>query len=302
MILLAAIVADSRQRHDLVAGRTELREPQARDEARKAERLHKARRELVFNRLVRLDTAVDPAVCDYLLAVYSRLNPLHPGNWATIGSGTFPNLRRDGIHPSSGYKFLMASGIPDHKVTWLGTLRHLPVVHRATRSDPVFQFGDVLWVAIHLKYVNFNQGAFQVQMYACRDATSPNRRQRSLQPGKERLWRQQSSYSPGRRWLRPSLGPPMCRPRAEPRAYPGLPTLSADSDTLSANDACIQLLVCLPSRRPAVISAPHGVVADCSPTALLASTRVHTGSIYVWRQDRRLRRIRSVCGSTAGIR
>ena len=67
----------------------------------------------------------------------------------------------------------MASGIPDHEVTRLGTLWHLPVVHRATRSDPGFQFGDVLRFAVHLKYMNFNQGAFQVQMSACRDAISP---------------------------------------------------------------------------------------------------------------------------------
>jgi hypothetical protein len=67
----------------------------------------------------------------------------------------------------------MASGIPNHEVTRLGSLSHLPVVHRATRSDPVFRFGDVLGIAIHLKCVNFNQGAFQVQMPACRDAISP---------------------------------------------------------------------------------------------------------------------------------
>lgn len=172
-ILLAAVVAAASQRHYLVTGRTQLREPQARDEVGKAERLQEARCELLFDRLVGLDTAVNPAVCDHLLAVYSRLDRLHAGNRATIRSRAFPNLRRNGVDPSQGYKVLMASGIPDHEVTWLGTLWHLPVVHRATRSDPGFQFGDVLRVAIHLKYVNFNHGAIQVQMPACRDAISP---------------------------------------------------------------------------------------------------------------------------------
>src|SRR5260370_12086131 len=54
-------------------------------------------------------------------------------------------------------------------------LGHLPVVYRATRGDPVFQFGDVLRIAIHLKYVNFNQGAFLVQMSAGRNAIRPPR-------------------------------------------------------------------------------------------------------------------------------
>jgi len=49
-----------------------LREPQARDEVGKTERLEEARSELLFDRLVGLDTAVDLAVCDHLLAVYSR--------------------------------------------------------------------------------------------------------------------------------------------------------------------------------------------------------------------------------------
>ena len=56
----------------------------------------------------------------------------------------------------------MASGIPDHEVAGLGALGHLPVVYGATGGDPGCQFGDVLRVLIHLKYVNFNQGAFQV--------------------------------------------------------------------------------------------------------------------------------------------
>ena len=70
----------------------------------------------------------------------------------------------------------MASGVPDHEVARLGALGHLPVVYRATRSDLVIQRGDVLRIAIHLKYVNFNQGAFLVHMPAHRDAISPKER------------------------------------------------------------------------------------------------------------------------------
>jgi hypothetical protein len=52
-------------------------------------------------------------------------------------------------HPRA-YVSLLASGIPDNKVTWLRALGHLPVVYRATRSDSVFQFRDVRGIAIHL--------------------------------------------------------------------------------------------------------------------------------------------------------
>lgn len=97
----------------------------------KAERLQKAHHQLVFHRLVGLDTAVDPAVSDHLPAV-RRLDPLHVGNRAAVGPGTFPDLRRDGIHSSPGYVFLMASGIPDHEVAGLGALGHLPVVYGVT--------------------------------------------------------------------------------------------------------------------------------------------------------------------------
>src|SRR5580693_9572619 len=114
LIPLTAVVTDASQRHYLVTGRTQLREPQARDEVRQVERLQETRREFVVHRLVGLDAAVDPAVCDHLLAVHPRLDPLHVGHRAAIGSGTFPDLRRDGIHPSPGYVLLTASGIPDH--------------------------------------------------------------------------------------------------------------------------------------------------------------------------------------------
>lgn len=41
------------------------------------------------------------------------------------------------------------------------------------QSDPVVQFAGVLTVAIHLKYVNPDHGAFQVQMPAGRVVISP---------------------------------------------------------------------------------------------------------------------------------
>jgi hypothetical protein len=65
----------------------------------------------------------------------------------------------------------MASGIPDDEVAGSGVLGHLPVVYRAACSDPGSQFGDVLRLLIHLKYVNFNQDGFQVQMPALREVT-----------------------------------------------------------------------------------------------------------------------------------
>lgn len=149
---------------------------------RKAKRFQKVRRVLVIYRLVGLNTAVDPAVCDHLLAVH-WLDPLHVRNRATIGAGAFPDLRRDAIHPSPGYVFLMASGIPDDEVARPGALRHLPVVYRAACSDPGSQFGDVLGLLIYLKYVDLNQSALQVQTSALRDVISPRgRRQRSPQP------------------------------------------------------------------------------------------------------------------------
>jgi hypothetical protein len=82
--------------------------------------------------------------------------------------------------PASGAGYLssrdiehLASRIPDHEVAGLGAFGHLPVIYGATRSDPVVQFAGVLTVAIHLKYVNPNHGAFQVQMPARRDVISP---------------------------------------------------------------------------------------------------------------------------------
>jgi hypothetical protein len=173
LILLAAVVADASQRHDLVAGRAQLGEPQARDQVREAEGLQKARHELVFHRLVGLDTAVDPAVCDHFPAVHLWLDRFHADNWAAVRSGTFPNLRRDGIHPSPGYVLLPASAIPDREVTGLGGLGHLPVIYGATGSDPVFQFFNVVRVLIHLKYVNLIMVRSKCQICALRDAIIP---------------------------------------------------------------------------------------------------------------------------------
>jgi hypothetical protein len=53
--LLTAVVADTSKRHDLVTGRAQLREPQARNEVRQVERFQEGRRVFVFYRLVGLD-------------------------------------------------------------------------------------------------------------------------------------------------------------------------------------------------------------------------------------------------------
>ena len=173
LILLTAVVANASQRHDLMTGRTQLRKPQSRDEMRQVERFQEACRDFLVHCLIGLDTAVDPAVRDHLLAVHPGLDSFHADDWAAIRSGPCSNLNRDSINPAPSHELLMASGIPDHKITWLSTLGHLPVVYRATCSDPVFQLADVLGIAIHLKYMNFNQGAFQVQMSSRRDAIIP---------------------------------------------------------------------------------------------------------------------------------
>jgi hypothetical protein len=67
----------------------------------------------------------------------------------------------------------LASGIPDHQVAGLGGLRHLPVIYRATRSDPVVQLAEVLLLPINLKHVNLNHGTFPAQTSARRDVISP---------------------------------------------------------------------------------------------------------------------------------
>jgi antitoxin MazE6 len=216
--LLTAVVADASKRHDLVTIRTELREPQARDQARQVERFQEGRRVFVFHRLVGLDAAVDPAVRDHLPAIH-RFDPLHAGNRTAIRSRPFLDFYRDGIHPSPGYVFLAASGIPDHKVTRLSALGHLPVVYRATRSDPVFQLGDVLRFTIHLKYMDLNQGAFPIQMPPCRDAISPMGA--SATAGVPPL------VPAAQESLRKPLSGSRLRPRADVSLVPRLSTLSA---------------------------------------------------------------------------
>jgi hypothetical protein len=149
-----------------------LREPQARDQARKAERYQKVGCEFLSHRLVGLDTAVDPAICDHFPAVHPRLDRFHAGNWTAIRPGTIPDLGRDGTHPSPGNVFLLPSGIPNHEVTGLGVLGHLPVVDGTTRSDPLAQLVEVLSLPIDLKHVNLNHETFPAEMSARRDAIS----------------------------------------------------------------------------------------------------------------------------------
>jgi hypothetical protein len=97
---------------------------------------------------------------------------------------TTANVARDHVKCSS-----MAAGgavaslaLPGYP----GALGHLPVVYGMTGGDPGCQFGDVLRVLIHLKYVNFNQGAFQVSDVGTSRRYQPEACQRPPQPDHER--------------------------------------------------------------------------------------------------------------------
>jgi hypothetical protein len=110
--------------------------------------------------LIILDAAVNPAVLDHLLAIHWH-DPLHIDNRTTTGSVDFSYLRWRAVDSPPGDLLLTSSGVPDHMVTELGTLRHLPAIDRVTGSDPICQFGDILGFLIHLKYMNFDHKAFQ---------------------------------------------------------------------------------------------------------------------------------------------
>jgi hypothetical protein len=129
----------------------------AEESDQKAQRPQKISRDLVLHGLVALETAVEPAVSNHLLAVH-WINPLHTRNRPTIRPVSLPNLRWGCFYPSAGYVLLTASGVPDDQVARHGALRHLPVSYRTTGLNPGCQFVNVLRVLIYLQHVDLDPG------------------------------------------------------------------------------------------------------------------------------------------------